>query len=99
MRIITGSKYNDHTDPLFKSSCILKVKDMYEYKLATYMYLMNAGVLPKELMKMLTTNNEIHNHNTRNKYNPHIFNSGELILRQKLSDIKVLYFGINIHYK
>ena len=45
---------------------------MYEYKLAKYMYLMNAGVLPKELMKMFTMNNEIYNHNTRHKHNPHI---------------------------
>ncbi len=72
MRIITESKYNDHTDPLFKSTQILKVKDMYEYKLAKYMYLLNAGVLPKPIIAMLTINNEIHGHNTRNKNNPHI---------------------------
>ena len=72
IRLITGSKYNDHTDPLFRSTKILKIKDIYEYKMAKFMYLFNANILPNPISEMLTMNTEIHDHFTRNRKNPHI---------------------------
>ena len=72
IRLITGSKYNDHTDPLFRSTKMLKIKDMYEYKMAKFMYLFNTNILPKPISEMLTMNTEIHDHFTRNRKNPHI---------------------------
>ena len=51
IRLITGSKYNDHTDPLFRSTKMLKIKDMYEYKMANFMYLFNAHILPSQFLK------------------------------------------------
>ena len=83
IRLITGSKYYDHTDPLFRSTKMLKIKDMYEYKMDKFMYLFNANILPKPISEMLTMghyggggggimNTEIHDHFTRNRNNPHI---------------------------
>ena len=72
IRLITGSKYNDHTDPLFRSTKMLKIKDIYEYKMAKFMYLFNANILPNPISEMLTMNTEIHDHFTRNRKNPHI---------------------------
>ena len=72
IRLITGSKYNDHTDPLFRSTKMLTIKDIYEYKMAKFMYLFNANILPNPISEMLTMNTEIHNHFTRNRKNPHI---------------------------
>ena len=51
---------------------MLKIKDMYEYKMAKFMYLFNANILPKPISKILTINTKIHNHFTRNRKNPHI---------------------------
>ena len=37
IRIISKAQYNSHTEPLFKKSKILKVKDMFEYQVIQYM--------------------------------------------------------------
>ena len=72
VRIISGAKYNDHTNPLFTKLKILKLEDIHELQIAKYMYALNNGTLPKALINMFTMNNEIHTHNTRNRYNPHV---------------------------
>jgi hypothetical protein len=72
VRIISGAKYNDHTDPLFTKLKILKLEDIHELQIAKYMYALNNGMLPKALINMFTMNNEIHTHNTRNRCNPHV---------------------------
>jgi len=38
IRVLTGSKWNDHTDPLFQSEKILKLNNIYKYKLAIIMH-------------------------------------------------------------
>ncbi len=45
VRIVGGSKYNDHTSPIFKQLEILKMKDMYILEIGKYMY---NGYLPKK---------------------------------------------------
>ena len=37
IRIINKAQYNSHTEPLFKKSKILKVKDMFEYQVIQFM--------------------------------------------------------------
>ena len=45
VRIITYSHYLAHTNPLFHANSILKIKDIYRYKLGIHMYeLYNSGV-------------------------------------------------------
>ena len=51
---------------------MLKIKDIYEYKMAKFMYLFNANILPNPISEMLTMNTEIHYHFNRNRKNPHI---------------------------
>ena len=46
LRIINKSRYNSHSDPLFKKSQILKLKDMYEYQAALFMHDYRAKKLP-----------------------------------------------------
>jgi hypothetical protein len=38
MRMIHNSAYNSHTDPMFKSSKIMKIGDIYEYQAALFMF-------------------------------------------------------------
>ena len=35
---MNNAKYNSHTEPLFKTAEILKVKDLYEYQILLFMY-------------------------------------------------------------
>jgi hypothetical protein len=66
IRIITNSKYNAHTDPLFKKLQILKIADIYassKYKL--YHKHVN-NKLPSNLLDItFQRNTDIHNYNTR----------------------------------
>ena len=66
IRIITKSKYNAHTDPLFKQVKLLKMTDIYtisKYKL--YQKHINNN-LPSNLLKInFLTTADIHNYNTR----------------------------------
>ena len=59
IRIITGSTFLAHTDPLFHRTRILKLCDVHKYLLATYMY--------KNLTSFSTSN---HSFNTRQSSNP-----------------------------
>ena len=38
IRTINKAKYNSHTEPLFKRSNILKLKDLYEYQSSLFVY-------------------------------------------------------------
>ena len=47
LRHITKSHYNDHTDPLFKATRILKLNDLYKQQVALFMYDFCNNKLPK----------------------------------------------------
>ena len=47
IRVITNSKYNAHTSPLFKEQRILTVPDLYEMKLLRFYYRYANNSLPK----------------------------------------------------
>ena len=65
IRILTGSKYNAHTEPLFKQLNLLKISDIYykliNNKLPLYFNTFNCQ-----------RNSEIHTHNTRQRHALHI---------------------------
>ena len=50
MRLITNSRYNAHSTPLFKSLNILKIDDIHKLEVCKHMYQVNskqyAGVYP-----------------------------------------------------
>ncbi len=46
IRIIHGKPYNYHTEPLFKSSNILKIEDQYTYNVLIFMHQLKAQKLP-----------------------------------------------------
>ena len=61
VRIITGSEFLAHTDPLFFRTSILKLDDVYDYTLAQFMYKKvhdgDASVVPPR----------VHDYSTRNR--------------------------------
>ena len=83
IRMITNSKYNDHTDPLFKRLKLLKVKDIHKLNAAKLMYKVSKCDLPDPLINLYGLNLTLHNHNTRQLNNPHVrYRRTQLAARQ-----------------
>ena len=68
MRIITCSKYNAHTEPLFKTLNLIKVSDMFTLNLLKMYYKYKNQSLPFYFMNMFTDAIKPHDYNLRNKY-------------------------------
>ena len=65
IRIVTLSKYNADTDPLFKLNKLLKIDDIFKIQCLKLYYKYRKAILPKYLFDMFTENCDVHNHNTR----------------------------------
>ena len=69
VRIFTCSKYNAHTESIFKTLNLLKVSDMFTLNLLKIYYKYKNQSLPFNVMNMFTTDAiEPHDYNLRNKY-------------------------------
>jgi len=74
IRIITGSKYNAHTQPLFKELEILPLPDLIEFFRLQFMQRFSFGMLPRSFVEIWTTNaaraqQNLHNYPLRNSDN------------------------------
>ena len=68
IRTITNSKYNAHTSPLFKKLSLLKLEDMFKINMLKWYHKYVNGKLPHYFKGYkIQTQEEIHNHDTRNK--------------------------------
>jgi hypothetical protein len=72
IRIINKTDYYAHTNPLFKSSKVLKLTDQYEYDIAKFMYKHSQDMLPTSLNRLFITHKMHHQYLTRNRSNPRI---------------------------
>ncbi len=73
IRIISTSKYNAHTEPIFKSLNLLKVKDILKLQELKFYYKFRHNKLPHYLQQLpFHYNRDIHNHETRQKNNLHV---------------------------
>ena len=68
VRMITNSKYNYHTEPIFKSMRFLKIQDIYCLNVLKFYYQYCNGQLPSYLQSFnFKARQDIHGYNTRNK--------------------------------
>ena len=66
IRTITCSKYNAHTDPLFKKMGLLKVEDIFTIAKIKFYFRYKNQTLPVNIQHLpLLSNMDIHTHNTR----------------------------------
>ncbi len=72
MRRIDNANYNDSAKPIYKKYGILTIDDMLKLELSKLMYKNYTKVLPKPLLELFTSNEDIHNHNTRHRHDAHI---------------------------
>ena len=60
IRIATNSKFNAHTEPLFKSLKILKVENARKLQEFKFFYKFNNGTLPSNFMNGYIQFNDVH---------------------------------------
>ena len=65
VRMISCSKYNAHTEPLFKSLNLLKVEEIFKIKILKFYYKYSQKTLPLYFNEMFTKTSHQHNHGTR----------------------------------
>ena len=70
-RIITFSKFNEHSRPLFVKLSILSVYDTYKYQLLIHVYKEIKNISPAG-SRYYTENSAIHKYNTRQNSNLHL---------------------------
>ena len=73
IRIITVSKYNTHTEPLFKALDLLKIQDMLDLSTLKFYYRYVHDNLPAYFYSFrILTQGTHHNYDTRNRDQIHI---------------------------
>ena len=66
IRIICKSKYNAHTNPLFKQLALLTIEDIYKQHCVKIAIKRLKNVLPPYLSSLLPVSDDIHNYTIRN---------------------------------
>ena len=70
MRIITNSKYNAHTEPLFKALNLLKINDIFRLNAIKFYYKYTKGTLPLYFCNLFTRVSDTHDYATRSNFAP-----------------------------
>ncbi len=71
VRILSISKYNAHTDPLFKTNKLLKVQDIFKLQELKFYFKFKNNKLPYYLQNLPFNRNTTHSHATRSQHNIH----------------------------
>ena len=73
IRIMTNSKYNAHTDPLFKSLKLLKIKDFFDVQCMKFWYKFVNNNVPTYFASMFRYNHELYEIQTRSHESLHLY--------------------------
>ena len=65
LRIVSKSRYNPQTEPIFKEQKLLKCQDIHLFQLGLCIISFKNSTLPSKLNNFFSMNNQIHNYNTR----------------------------------
>ena len=67
VRLIVGARKYDHTDPIFKSLNIMRLKQIYIFAVQTFLFRFHRNLLPSFFDEFYQCNKVYHNHDTRNQ--------------------------------
>ena len=88
---MTNSKYNAHTDPLFKSLKLLKVKDIFDAQCMKIWYKFVNNNVPTYFASMFRYNRELYDIQTRSHELLHIFpvrtSNARNVLRHRIPEL------------
>ena len=74
IRLITGSKYNTHSERLFKRLNLLKITDIFNLSQLKFFHKYINTQLPDYFQKIsFIQRNELHQHNTRDNHRLHVY--------------------------
>ena len=73
IRIMTNSKYNAHTDPLFKSLKLLKIKDIFDVQCMKFWYKFVNNNVPTYFASMFRYNHELYEIQIRSHESLHLY--------------------------
>ena len=65
IRIMTFSKFDAHTNPIFHKLKLLKINEIIKLYIAIFMYQYVQGMLPNAFDSFFTTTNSMHDYSTR----------------------------------
>ena len=100
VRIITGSPYLAHTEPLMKEFKLLNISGINKYGRALFLYKYVNNQLPGNFDNYFINNHEFHNYDTRSREDMHIPNSRLDIRKQTIRNAgPSLWNSIPIHIK
>ena len=71
IRLITFSKFSDHTSPLFRELSILPLDDINNEAIALFMSRYFNNILPSSFNDFFCLNKDVHRYNTRSSANIH----------------------------
>ena len=72
IRIITKSKFNAHTEPLFRELSLLKVDHIFQLQRLKLYYNITNGRTPAFFLSMFVLNDTVHSYQTRHRGDIHI---------------------------
>ena len=73
VRTVNRAKYNAHSEPLLKKSGLLALRDIFDLQCFKFYYKFKHGLLPAYFQNFFTRNDQIHDHDTRQKTDLHHF--------------------------
>ena len=90
IRIMTFSKYDAHTNPIFNKLKLLKIHEIIKFYIATFMYQYIQGMLLNAFDSFFTTTNSTHDYCTRltSKFTFHLPK-----IRTNFGKFNIRYFG------
>ena len=65
LRIMTFSKFDEHSSPLFKQTKIIKFQDLVVFLMAIFMHKYHSNLFPITFERFFVRVNEVHNYNQR----------------------------------
>ena len=91
VRIITNSKYNAHTEPLFRDLHLLKITDIFDVQCMKFWYKFSNNTLPNYFRSMFQYNSSLYETETRNHDRMHVFPTRTFgsrnVLRHRLPEL------------
>ena len=67
VRIISNSKYNAHSEPLFKKLALLNISDIYKISILKFYFKYKNNMLPAYFNSIFESSATLHDYNTRNR--------------------------------
>ena len=74
VRIISNSNFNEHTAQIFCDLHIMKFESIHKFVTGVFMFKTINNLMPNFMRDLFVENQNIHDYDTRQKHNIHIFN-------------------------